>query len=395
MDLQSYISYTTHLMRCSFNDEQPKPLPDGMSVEKLFRFCQTHQIENTVYYAIKKLELSQKELALFESAHFAGVVIDANQEDALKKVSKLFEENEIEYLVLKGGVIKALYPTKDMRQAADIDIYIGEKNALKAKTLMLDCGFKTDENLFGVDVDDSYTYGAYVNVELHRKMLPDVYKWKKECSQILKRLTKKSDSNYALRMSKEDFYVYMIIHIAKHMHLSGCGIRSVFDIWVYLEKYKDSLDEQAIYQSLQNCQLDAFEKNMRRLAYLWFGDEGTKDELLEELGYHIAVGGWLGRPEYRNAKYIAENYADSKKHGLSKAKYIFSMIFLDYDRMSKKYSILNKYKFLLPVFWVVRIIEGITRKKSKIQNLDSKTDSLQREIALGKKMLDFDKRIGL
>jgi len=394
MEIQKYIDYTIHLIKCSISGDIPKDLPDGMSLDVLFKFCRYHKVENTVYYALKQLGLSEDEMLEFHRAHLLASIVDANQDVALNEIANLFNENKIDYLPLKGSVIKHIYPSTDMRQSADIDIYIGEENALKAKEIMLSIGYITDESLFGVDVDDSYQRGVYVNVELHRSLLPDVYQWKKECRRIEKRFRNDSRENFEYKMTKEDFYVYMVIHTAKHMRLSGCGIRSVLDIWIYLKEYAEVMDMDKINLALKKCELTKFEKNIRTLAYLWFEGFENYEELITELGYHIAVGGWIGRAEYRNAKFIAQNYS-AKNKKISKLKYYFSLIFLKRDRMMKKYPILEKYKFLILFFWIKRGVESIRGGNYNLKDANDKAKKIQDEMQLGKKMLDFDKKIGL
>lgn len=396
MRVKLYTDYTVHLLRCSMTGEIPKPIPEEISIRDLFEFCKNHKIENTVYYPLKKI-CSTENMAEFEKSHFLAVVLDVNQDEALKKVSKALEQNKIKYMPLKGSVIKKIYNSTDMRQSADIDIYIGSQNAEKVKEIMLSMGYTVDESLFGIGPDDSYLLLPCVNIEMHRTLVPEVYKWKDECQRIEKNILPCNEDGYACCMSKEDFYVYMIMHIAKHMHLSGSGIRSIFDVWIYLETYKDSLDFSDINQSLQRASLVTFEKNIRNLAYAWFSNEVIEDdeELLELLAEHIAVGGWLGKGEYRNAKYIAETYSNKKSKKMSKLKYYSSLIFMKYDVMKNKYPVLAKHKYLMPIFWIVRLYESIAYKKMDIKKTSDKINNSAQEIELGMKMLEFDEKIGL
>ena len=260
---------------------------------------------------------------------------------------------------------------------------------------MLSQGYTTDEALFGVDADDSYELGRYTRIELHRTLIPDIYKWKGECARIEASRRKNKEKNHLYEMTNEDFYIYMIIHLAKHMHLAGCGIKAILDIWIFLERYKDELDEDFIKQSLMNCGLDRFEKNVRKLAYVWFEHETCDDDIIRELSVHIAAGGWMGKDEFRNAKYLAGNYSNKEGKKVNKLKYYISCVFLKFDRMKKKYPVIEKHKYLLPVFWLVRLFSILLFKHNKIDEISENLDKSEEEIELGKKMLEFDKKIGL
>ncbi len=207
MDLQKYTEYTVHLLRCSKTGEVPSALPEGITLGGLLEFCKSHKIENTVYYPLKKLNIDASEMVEFERAHLLAVILDVNQAEALENTVSLFDQNNIKHLALKGSVLKYLYPSTDMRQSADVDIYIGEENAVKAKEIMLSQGFSTNESLFGIGPDDSYMLSDCINIELHRSLIPDVYSWKLECARIEKSIVLKDGTEYEYEMSRKDFYI--------------------------------------------------------------------------------------------------------------------------------------------------------------------------------------------
>lgn len=394
VDLEKYVDYVIHLLICALNNSMPNSVPEGISIKELFEFSRYHRLENILCYPLMKLELSEEEKREFDQYQMYSIVRDTVQEEALKEICGIFEEKGIPHMPLKGSVIKYLYPSTDMRQSADIDIYIGSQNAVDAKEIMLGLGYTTDETLFGLDADDAYVLGRYLRVELHRTLIPDIYKWKGECKRIEESSIRVEGKNYEYKMSDEDFYVYMIIHLAKHMHLTGSGIKSILDIWIYVEAYKEKLDWTFIDKSLKSCGLEKFEENVKTLAYMWFSGKDNQNPIINELAIHVAAGGWIGKDKYRQAKNIAENYSN-KRSKICKLKYYFSCVFLTYDRMCKKYKILEKHKYLLPLFWGIRTMNIVLNKNDRIAAANDKLNNSQNEIDLGKQMLEFDKRIGL
>ena len=123
-----------------------------------------------------------------------------------------------------------------MRQSTDLDIYVEDKYTEKAKNILEKMGFVTERFSHKMQ-DDSYFLNNYVHVEIHRKLISNKCPWDDKCGEIIDRIKKTDNSDYEYEMSCEDFYLYMIGHMAKHMKYSGIGIRMVVDVWVYLRKY--------------------------------------------------------------------------------------------------------------------------------------------------------------
>ena len=67
------------------------------------------------------------------------------------------------------------------------------------------------------------------------------------------------------RVSNEDFYIYHIIHMAKHFINGGIGIVHILDIWIMINAYR-SVDKDYIAGELKSIGLLDFEKNARALC---------------------------------------------------------------------------------------------------------------------------------
>jgi hypothetical protein len=206
------------------------------------------------------------------------------------------------------------------------------------------------------------------------------------------RAVKKPGSKFAYEFEKEDFYVYMIAHMAKHFYETGCGIRNLVDIYVFQNKYGAVMNQVILKKELEKCGLTAFEKNVRELAFNWLENkQGSK--IQQNLFFYMLDCGIYGKGENGIWGQIAreKNIAGKDDKDSIKRWYYFPPI----NYMKEYYPWLEKCSVLLPIAWGLRAIHGITnkdgqeRKKLLIEADSSKMQDM-REIYKELK-LDFKK----
>ena len=164
------------------------------------------------------------------------------------------------------------------------------------------------------------------------------------CNEIPSRLI--SGDGYALRMTDEDYYIFMLCHVAKHMKFGGIGLKAILDIWVYLREYKN-LDMEFINAEFEKCGLCEFHDNMLQLCGYWF-DGKPADKLIQAMSSYIFASGWNGVAEQWSATDLAEMTEKHMSKRTALIKQLCSMIFWPRERMAVKYPIPNRLPFLLP-----------------------------------------------
>ncbi len=182
----------------------------------------------------------------------------------------------------------------------------------------------------------------------------------------------------------EDFYVFLIAHIAKHYRYGGTGIRSLLDLYVY-EKALPALDFDYINSELEKIGLLVFSGKIRKIARDWYsGGFNGEFDLMSE---YIVSGGVYGikGTEMQNS-FILNNLDENIQS--KKIKNFFGIIFLNYNDMKIRYPILENKKFLLPLFWIVRFFDtllhnpynakGRFNDSKKIMDIDDKMVEIQK-----------------
>lgn len=279
-----------------------------------------------------------------------------SQTYVLEKVSNVLENEKIPYILLKGAVIKEIYPQPWMRTGCDIDILVHEEDVQRASDMITKSLGYEEKGRGKHDIQILSTENIYV--ELHFSLLEE------DASPAMAKVLEKA-WDYA-KPCKEDgcryefydemFYFYHMAHMAKHFLRGGCGIRPFLDLWL-IDKNKN-YDTPETAMLLKKGKLTDFAKAAKKLSRVWFsGEEHDRvTKLTEEFVFN---GGCFGSKETRML-------SEQQKSG-GRKKYILSRIFVPYDDLKGQYPIIRKYKFLTPICEICRIFSLLFGKKRKFR----------------------------
>ncbi len=357
----------------------------GVNIKMLYKLAKFHELHNLTGYAIRQngLEISEEYYTLFENAKEAGMCCTASQMAAAEIVKEALIKNRVHHILLKGIVIRALYPSEDMRTSGDVDILYNEndidENALEL--VMKELGF---EKTKGSDTVDTFSSGLSV-FEMHRKLSP------KENDgfipqHMLHLFDGATDEQYEMKLSGEDFYVYHISHMAKHFCAHGCGIRPLADMYLWLKKYGGELDRKVVDEHLAETGLCEFERNARELVDGIFN--GTELSDVQKEMYNTMMFSGI----YGNLSRSAANERVKSKNGEGgKLKSLAKTALLPLANMKVRYPILKKAPVLLPVMWGVRVFDVFIHKSDKIKDTVARyngvdEDEINRTIELYKSL---------
>lgn len=257
------------------------------------------------------------------------------QENLFKLICTAFEKAQIEYMPLKGSVVKYLYPELWMRSSGDIDILIHKSDMSRVSELLC--------NELGMEFvrEGSHCFEFCQNnlsVEVHYRLLDKVMYPK--VVEILGDGWKCAipDSGCRYRLSPEVFYLYHLTHMAVDILNGGCGIRPFIDVYIILHNM--DIERDRLNPLLVSTDLLEFESVVRNIAESWMAGvfRGTDLELF------IVNGGIYGRSGNGSAMKQA-------RYGGKRAALI-KRLFLTYDEMVYRYPSIENKPFLLPLYWI-------------------------------------------
>lgn len=348
------------LIRSGLSGER-MPLPANFSIEEIYPTLLHHQItalcyEGAVICGISKNSPTMNKLFQY---NYKNLIKSEGQDREIANILSVFEENKINYLPLKGYVLKDLYPRRELRQMGDADILIKEKQYKTIKPLVISQGFKEK-----VGSDHAYIwYKKELTLELHKRPAPaDILEFYDYFGDGWSKALHKSGCCYAL--SPEDEYIYIFSHFAKHFYLGGVGYRQAIDIWLFKKNYPQ-LNWNYIEEEIKKLKLFEFYKNVISTLQVWFED-AESNEITNLISDFIFNSGSWGNDENKAISKTARH--EGKDDSLVKVKFSrkIGLIFPTKTAIEGRYRILEKAPFLLPFIWVYRWIDILRNRPKNI-----------------------------
>lgn len=362
--------YLIHLLDCGLKGKKPEEKPEGISFEQIFDLACKHSVANLAYYGIEKLERQPEETLCKQWKEVRDKAI-------VKGITQLYERDliverltaaGIDICPLKGCLLKEMYPQQDMRTMSDLDILMEPGKAEAVENILKSLGYKMKlEYHSGHDV---YNKEPVMDVEMHHVLMDleaveETYL--KYYENPWKCLKADKENPHLYRMNWDDYYVYLIAHLAKHCQLGGTGIRSIMDIHVFLQCHGTDLNQDYLKEELQKMGLLELKQRCESLAEVWFG-AGEPKKAFEELTEYIVRSGTYGNTQRTVMHMVEKGVTES---GDSRLRYLLHRLFPSKEKMQRKYRSLKKYPFLLPLCWGLRLIRCLTdtkkRKRLKVE----------------------------
>jgi len=358
--------YLIALLAAVLHSEVPPPIPPELDLGRLYKLAAWHSVAGMAYYGLSRLEplpISEN-MKAFQEARNKGLAREARQELETRQILSALQEQHIKCMPLKGYIIKNLYPQPDMRLMADVDILVEESQLGKVGELMLSLGYSSEHTGGNHDV---YYKQPVMNIELHRALIAESYNdlyayfgsgWD--------RTSLPAGSSYRYEMSNEDFYIYLLAHMAKHYRGGGTGIRSVMDVWVYNQHYKNQLDWNYVKTELKKAGLYDFAQSMEALSESWFNPE-TSNEIQQEMTAFVLANGTYGTIQNVAINKLIQGKKDRDSFTTAKVKYILRILFPNRQHMTILFPFLQKLPGLLPICWVLRGMRTILFRRENIR----------------------------
>lgn len=280
------------------------------------------------------------------------------------------EKTQTECLPLKGYFMKDYYPESTFRSMTDFDVLIKDFDEKKIQVLMENIGYYVEEQ--GDEHHDVYVKKPYMVAEMHKNLSDE--KVEREIPQIDDWLEKTWDrcilttgKQHTYEMTEEDFYIYHLIHLYKHIRHGGMSIRPLVDIHVFLEKASTRLDWEYLHKTLSQLELEQFEMSMKSLSRKCFKEECSLNESEMKLLEFFFDSGMFGTSKSVTTVSLVTGGGDSYSKG--RFSTYFHLIFQPARILQDKYPILQKSPIFLPIVWVIRCFRVVFKERQKVTQL--------------------------
>ena len=207
--------YLAELVNAQLENRKPGLLPKEVDLEELVRLSHKHQMNYLILGGLLKVDnIAEEEKNKIKPYVVKSVFKTAQQVCEIKKVEEVFEEKGIRCQPMKGSRMKFMYPTYEMREMGDIDILVQLEDMSEADKCLKEMGYTLEQSIKHHDI---YKKKPYAVLEMHRAMYDrTVNKTQYEYFSDMSRAKKREGKSYIYDFTNEDFYVYMMAHMAKH-----------------------------------------------------------------------------------------------------------------------------------------------------------------------------------
>ena len=333
-----------------------KALPDDFAVSDsgaLYKLANAHDMANLIGYALSQgtVSISDEEYRKkFLEKHYNAIRRVAILEAETESIRNALEQSEIDFILLKGAVIRPLYPAAFMRVSGDIDVLVRSQDLRRAEAALQEqLGFSVTSE--GAHHDHVTSPSGY-HVDLHFILTERVCPAKAILDTVWDHCTPFPGKTHEFVMEDAFFYLFHMYHASSHFRFGGCGIRPVLDTWILTHRTNFEASERR--SLLEAAALGPFAKAIEALAEAWFSDALLSEDLNPVSQYILSGGLYGGRQR------IA---AVQAQRGSRKA-YILRRLFPPRQSLKTAYPVLRRIPVLLPFCWGHRLIKALSAGKT-------------------------------
>jgi len=380
---------TIHLLIRSGITGEKFVLPPDTDLEAVGRQLRRHSITALGYTGLVNCGADKKHPVmqqLFRS-YINTMMKSEKQLAALEKLLTAFEEKDIDYLPLKGINMKKLYPKPELRAMGDADVLIRKEKYDAVVNIVKQQGYS-----FILQASHTKNWeNDSLHLEVHTDLMPDsdedYYNYFEECWE---KARKKDGCEH--EFSKEDEFLFIFTHYARHFRCGGVGYRQFTDLWVYTRHFTD-LDQNYISSAVEQLGIKEFYLSTMAAVKAAFED-GPSDERTELVTTYIFnSGNWGSMTSHTIAKGVQGRSTGDADGKNIKVYSFFDSLFPKLEIIRIRYPILHRHPWLLPVMWIVRIFDALFNRRDGIRHkiMEVKTIN-EADVATQKQMYE---KIGL
>lgn len=367
--------YFIYLLSCHLNNKTPKGF-GSTDWARVYSLAKKHNVTGIAASEIKQLDdefLPEKQIysAFNQDLGYTlqGYEFKVN---AVSALIRILTAEKIPHLLVKGAVLRNMYPEPALRTSGDTDVVVKEADYYRAVDVLKQNGFKMEY------VGGNVAALLYENerFEIHTELESINVQSKIYFSTPFDDISE--CSGYTYKLMPVYHLIYVIIHIAHHMKIGGAGIRMLMDIDVIVRNYPD-LDYSLFKQICSNINIEKTANTLFALCRKWFDtpvlsdfsfDTDENKDFYNDLSSLILDGGTFG---FHTGGVGRNNLEQSiGKSGratfITSLKALFRWIFPSVKHIKGQYPYAYRHPVFVPFAWFHRLFRAafVNRKHSSV-----------------------------
>ena len=364
------------LLEAALHEKAPEALSASIDWPEVYALARQHRVGGLLLDTVLNLDAPPPEAIVGPWQEHAMVTLMQQIQfvDLLHTVLTAFDQASLKAIVIKGVALKLLYPNPDMRTMSDADLLVAPEAFLRSQALLQAQGFIRNEQ-DSTDAVYVCDHPVGLRIELHQRLFD------KKQQGFLSKL----DENVLFDMAKAErmavyggeawvyppteHALFMLLHMAKHMIVTGFGLRQVSDFLLFVERYDARMDWAAFWQTCKTLSLERFASSLLTLCHLRLGlpegqwrrtlpvamDREAAELLLTDL-LEAGVFGKSSQERTRSAAVVYRSFDSEAGNQDSKAGRLRRAIFVQPSELKPPYLYAKRHPMLLPIAWVHRLL---------------------------------------
>ncbi|MGL4760367.1 MAG: nucleotidyltransferase domain-containing protein [Sarcina sp.] len=300
-----------------------------------------HSLESVVYYAIKEsdIEITSEKFEEWKRSVFLSNIHQNKHISVVSVALEKLHSAGIPVMVLKGLVLRELYPKSELRSMSDADILVRVEDLDLTCDILEGLGYTKPEVITGNEshiVFDNET----TRIEVHWDLVNENFFSGKNNFDIniwedANNLSIEGASCFAL--GNEDLILHMLTHMMVHLYSMGFSLRQVLDLAFVISKNRETIDWDLVIKKIEDAQILKFALYVFEVCEMIFGIELPGDIKM----------------------LVLTNKLDSKYTNLFIEDIFSSGVFGTGERnesFGKNFAYDKKTKILLPFAWTQHIL---------------------------------------
>lgn len=335
----------------------------------IFQLADYHDIAPLVYLGILGQEgIGKDTRERFFEKYQEAVLYQERYQTEERFVINQMKRMEIPFIILARGWLTNYYLQPEMAGARPLELLVEPADFTEACIVLrlMDYDEKTKpyERMYlkrfhkpaGTDVV------IYKKLPFYSKRIRWFYQ------RRFKRMMRSAaiTGSYAVGLDGNETFAFMVASMVNRYAAGEMTLRDMIDLWVLSHQEEDSLSWSYIQRVLNKNGILEFSGKLLDLADMLFDGKlnFADEETYKAMEAYIMTKGLEGRSVSEKllplTKVAADNYRRDRRQ--EQRRETFQWMFPSRDYMKSMYPTLENYAFLLPFFWILRLL----RRKAKI-----------------------------
>ncbi|WP_054743252.1 nucleotidyltransferase domain-containing protein [Cellulosilyticum ruminicola] len=334
-----------------------------------------HQIQTLIFSALDSLKTLQK-IAPELMTHWTKEMVMRSycQKENLKQVAHILKQMEhqgILVIPLKGVFLRNLYPRPDLRLMGDADLLVHQEDLDKVKQLLIQEGYEEVIDTHSYHV--AFTHSNYMSIEVHWA-LTNHRSFNAPAAIAFEKLVFEHavpaivGDAHVLSLSLEDEFIYICMHMAKHLNYAGFGLRQLCDFYLVLKTNSKKYDWDYLTKQFKDIGLYHFvAMQVATCNYLFDSQlswpnkdfpQYTNAQILTFIE-DLFQSGVCGQATYHRS--LAVTFTKCKGQDVSYATSMYRLFFPKFNKLKSQYTYLETKPYLVVIAWFNHIYYLLTR----------------------------------